>query len=84
MSGQRGDEAGRSIQVIEAVLHDPRVDMAAKAGQIRLFRHHDHAVGLAHSGGDRLLVERHEGAQINDLDSPTIFADDSGGGGTRL
>src|SRR5581483_4216796 len=66
VGGWRGwqgrEKRGRAIEVIETILHNPRVKVAAKAGQISLLGHNQHAIGLVYRGSHGLLVERSQRA----------------------
>ena len=50
-------------------LVDPRRDLAGDAARPRVLVHDQHAVRLLHGRDDRLVVERRERAQVDDLDA---------------
>src|SRR5581483_11872907 len=64
---EAGETARRRVEVVERVLRDHRGNLRAVAGAPHRFVQHEHAVRLADRREHRILVERHQAAQIDDL-----------------
>ena len=57
----------RRIQIIKTALHDASRDLGSNTRKTPPFLHHQRTVGLGHTGENRRLIERLDGAWINDL-----------------
>ncbi len=62
------DATDRGVEEVEELVGDARGDLSAVAPTEHVFMGHDHAAGLANTGGDGFPVVRTEGAQVDDLD----------------
>src|SRR5260370_40792489 len=69
------------MQVIEAVLYNPGVDMTSKTCQVGLFRDHYHTICFAHCCCDGLFIEWSERAQVDNIDSSALGVNDVGSSG---
>ena len=66
------DPQHRGVQGVEAALLHPGGDLRADPAEaLRLLDHHAPA-GTPHRRHDRLVVERHDGAQVDHLDVPAL------------
>src|SRR5580704_3668144 len=72
--GEAADAQHRRLEMIEAQLGDPGGDLGPEARVHRCLVRDDAAAGLAHRGADRVLIERGERAQVDDLDAASVLA----------
>ena len=77
---QAGDPQHRRLQIVEALLGQPRRDLGAVPAEARRLVHHDGPPGAPHRLGQRRVVQRRQRPQVDDLDVPALL----GGGLGRL
>ena len=73
----------RSIKLPECLLDDPGADFRRQADASPAFVNNDRSPGFGHRSDDRLVIERPQGAQIDDLGFD-IVGGERGGGIQRL
>ena len=69
----RGDAPHRRVEPLEAALVDSRGDLASESAGTCVLVDDQRAIGLLHRGDDRVVVERAERPQVDDLDRQPVF-----------
>ena len=72
MSSAATRRTGR-VEMLEQLVADPRRQLGAEAARQLILVRDDHAVGLLHRGGDRVPVERHDRAQVDDHHADAVL-----------
>src|SRR5207244_12186299 len=61
------DEGRGQVHIVEVVVHNPGADVATRGRVVWLLSHHHHAVGFPYRRRDRLFVDGHKRAKINNV-----------------
>src|SRR3954451_4556312 len=64
--------ANRCVEILERLLGDRRRDLAAESAGAVVLVQHEHLRRLAHRGEHSVLVPRHDGAKVDDLNRDTV------------
>src|SRR5436190_7838065 len=70
---RRRDAHWRAVEVVERLVGDDRHDLGAPAAQPRVLLHGENAMGAADGTQDRLGVERHQRAHIDNFRVDAVF-----------
>ena len=73
-----GDPRHRPVEVVERLLGDDRRDLRAVPAEPVVLVDDEALAGLADGVEDRLLVERSERPQVDDLDADALLGDPVG------
>ena len=70
---RRGDPHRRAVEIVERLVGDDGDELGAPAAQPRVFLHGEQAVRARDRAEDRLRVERHQRAHVDNLAVDAVF-----------
>jgi len=73
---ERGEAHDWAVEVVEGVFVDDGGDFSGEASGARVLVKNNDFVGLLHGGDDCLAIERRDGAQVDDFQIDSFFAED--------